>query len=71
MKPDFLKEDGYRHTYQGEGGSDRGLGGEDAGLGGEVVSRVKAARLILDLVSSSGVCWNRVAEKLPGWEGSR
>jgi len=64
-------EDGYRHTYQGEGGGSGGLGGEDAVGGGEELSRVKAARHILDLVSSSGVCWNRVADKLPGWEGSR
>jgi len=44
--------------------------GED-GVGERVLSRVEAAHLIVSLVSSYGVCWNRVAEKLPGWEGSR
>jgi hypothetical protein len=36
-----------------------------------VLSRVEAAQFILSLVSSCGVCWNRAAEKLSGWEGSR
>jgi len=44
-----------------------GVGGRDE-VASRVLGRGEAVRLILAPYFSAGACWNRVVEKLSGWE---
>jgi len=37
---------------------------------GSVISRIEAARHILDIIKKMDINWDRTIKPLPGWEGS-